>query len=58
MTTVVPEQVTSGKILPPSDTEPGSETYSIPPLGKPQLEKKFWFQSSTNYDPNAIATQV
>lgn len=63
MTTVVPDQVASGKIFPPGDAEPGTdtkegETYSIPPLGKPQQEKKFWFQRSGNYDPDAIATLV
>ncbi|KAI0968703.1 major facilitator superfamily domain-containing protein [Xylaria arbuscula] len=31
--------------------------YSIPPLGKPQEEKRFWFQRGKRYDPNAIATQ-
>ncbi|KAI0535385.1 major facilitator superfamily domain-containing protein [Xylaria digitata] len=30
---------------------------SVPPLGQPQEEKKFWFQRGKNYDPNAIATQ-
>lgn len=58
MTTVVPDQITTGKVLPPGDLEPGGDSYSIPPLGKPQPEKKFWFQRSANYDPNAIATQV
>ncbi|RWA10915.1 hypothetical protein EKO27_g4189 [Xylaria grammica] len=31
---------------------------SIPPLGQPQEEKKFWFQRGKDYDPNAIATQA
>ncbi|KAI1421900.1 major facilitator superfamily domain-containing protein [Xylaria sp. FL1777] len=30
---------------------------SIPPLGHPREEKKFWFQRGKNYDPNAVATQ-
>ncbi|KAI1313211.1 major facilitator superfamily domain-containing protein [Xylaria venustula] len=31
--------------------------HSIPPLGKPQEDKRFWFQRGKRYDPNAIATQ-
>lgn len=30
----------------------------VPPLGVPKEEKRFWFQRTQNYDPNAIATQV
>ncbi|CEJ58530.1 Putative Permease of the major facilitator superfamily [Penicillium brasilianum] len=28
----------------------------IPPLGKPQNERRFWFQRTRNYDPDEIAT--
>jgi hypothetical protein len=35
-----------------------TEVYpSIPPLGVPAAEKRFWFQRNKTYDPNAIATQ-
>ncbi|EPE36730.1 MFS general substrate transporter [Glarea lozoyensis ATCC 20868] len=35
-----------------------TEVYpSIPPLGAPAAEKRFWFQRNKTYDPNAIATQ-
>lgn len=27
-----------------------------PPLGKPQNERRFWFQRTRNYDPDEIAT--
>jgi hypothetical protein len=30
---------------------------SIPPLGVPADEKRFWFQRNKTYDPSAIATQ-
>ena len=29
----------------------------IPPLGEPHTEKRFWYQRSDNYDPDAVATQ-
>ncbi|KAK4611532.1 hypothetical protein CLAFUW4_13335 [Fulvia fulva] len=29
----------------------------IPPLGEPHTEKRFWFQRTETYDPDAIATQ-
>jgi hypothetical protein len=29
----------------------------IPPLGAPVEEKRFWFQRTKSYDPDAIATQ-
>lgn len=31
---------------------------SIPPLGVPKEEKRFFFQRTRAYDPEAIATQV
>jgi hypothetical protein len=35
-----------------------TEVYpSIPPLGAPAAEKRFWFQRDKTYDPKAIATQ-
>ncbi|KAI0201230.1 major facilitator superfamily domain-containing protein [Astrocystis sublimbata] len=33
------------------------EKGSIPPLGLPHEEKKFWFQRGKDYDPQAVATQ-
>lgn len=30
----------------------------VPPLGVPKEEKRFFFQRTKEYDPNAIATQV
>jgi hypothetical protein len=33
-------------------------TGDIPPLGVPGEEKRFWFQRSKGYNPDAIATQV
>ncbi|KAI0547943.1 major facilitator superfamily domain-containing protein [Xylaria curta] len=32
-------------------------SHSVPPLGEPLEEKKFWFQRGKDYDPHAIATQ-
>ncbi len=34
-----------------------TEVYTIAPLGVPAEEKRFWFQRSRTYDPDAIATQ-
>jgi hypothetical protein len=35
-----------------------TEVYpSIPPLGAPAAEKRFWFQRNKTYDPHAVATQ-
>ena len=31
---------------------------NVTPLGVPKEEKRFWFQRTRKYDPNAIATQV
>ena len=31
---------------------------SNPPLGVPVQEKRFWFQRTKSYDPDAIATLV
>ncbi|CAG8955299.1 hypothetical protein HYFRA_00011281 [Hymenoscyphus fraxineus] len=51
--TKIAEQV-SGK----ATKDSASEVYaSIPPLGVPGKEKRFWFQRDKTYDPNAIATQ-
>ncbi len=61
MSTIVPDQKASGKLY-HDEIDGGAEKeniiYSIPPLGQPREEKKFWFQRGKNYDPNAIATQV
>jgi hypothetical protein len=63
MATVVPDQINE-KLIPPDDAEYGadeksSELPSLQPLGKPQKEKKFWFQrTSKDYDPHEVATQV
>jgi hypothetical protein len=63
MATVVPEQINE-KVIPADDTEYGQEnnepnSSAFLPLGKPQKEKKFWFQRTSNdYDPHEIATQV
>jgi hypothetical protein len=34
-----------------------ASTEEIPPLGAPIEEKRFWFQRTRTYDPDAIATQ-
>ena len=34
-----------------------TEVYTALPLGLPAAEKRFWFQRTKKYDPNAIATQ-
>lgn len=63
MATVVPEQINE-KVIPADDTEYGQDKdepnpSTILPLGKPQKEKKFWFQrASHDYDPHEVATQV
>lgn len=31
---------------------------TIPPLGEPLPKKRFWFQKTKPYDPDAIATQA
>ncbi|KAL2173949.1 major facilitator superfamily domain-containing protein [Thermothelomyces heterothallicus CBS 202.75] len=31
---------------------------TIPPVGEPLLKKRFWFQKTRPYDPDAIATQA
>ncbi len=46
-----------------SDDKKGASTSvvsipSIPPLGAPNEEKRFWFQRGKDYNPDAIATQV
>jgi hypothetical protein len=35
-----------------------SSLTSVPELGAPVAEKRFWWQRVQSYDPNAIATQV
>jgi hypothetical protein len=45
-------------MLPPSVPTPTEVVYETAlPLGVPEEEKRFWFQFSIKYDPNAIATQ-
>ncbi|KAI0115668.1 major facilitator superfamily domain-containing protein [Nemania sp. FL0031] len=60
MPTIVPDQTVPEK-LGDDEFELGAEKKesvdSIPPLGQPREEKKFWFQRGKDYDPNAIATQ-
>jgi hypothetical protein len=34
-----------------------AEVYTAAPLGVPAEEKRFWFQRTIKYDPDAIATQ-
>lgn len=61
MPTVVPEQTALDKgdlDAIEASVEKREISYSIPPLGQPRDEKKFWFQRGENYDPHAIATQV
>jgi len=62
MATVIPDRISRGEKLGHDDAESGvnkeDELHSIPPLGKPREEKKFWFQRGNGYDPDAIATQV
>ncbi|KAH9904945.1 MFS general substrate transporter [Xylariomycetidae sp. FL2044] len=62
MATVVPDQISTGKELISDEVEYGSgekaaQPSAIPPLGKPQLVKKLWFQKSKKQDIDAIATQ-
>ncbi|KAI0143158.1 major facilitator superfamily domain-containing protein [Xylariaceae sp. FL1272] len=60
MATVVPSQILSEKQLIDDvggAAEKEETVESIPPLGKPHEEKKFWFQRGKAYDPDAIATQ-
>ncbi|KAI8944842.1 major facilitator superfamily domain-containing protein [Xylaria longipes] len=59
MPTVLPDQTVLEKAE-HDEVEAGvgeGENNSIPPLGQPQEEKKFWFQRGKNYNPHAIATQ-
>ncbi|KAI0376673.1 MFS general substrate transporter [Hypomontagnella monticulosa] len=60
MATVLPSAVSEKAAL-AEDTELGPDeeriAYAVPPLGKPQVNKRFWFQRSEDYDPNDIATQ-
>lgn len=61
MPTIVPDQIAPEKLGVDeieTDAEKKERTDSIPPLGLPQEERKFWFQRGKDYDPNAIATQV
>ncbi|KAI1147889.1 major facilitator superfamily domain-containing protein [Nemania diffusa] len=60
MPTIVPDQIAPEKLGVDeieTDAEKKERTDSIPPLGLPQEERKFWFQRGKDYDPNAIATQ-
>ncbi len=61
MATVVPSLVFEKSAL-TDDAEFGPDEEriddAVPPLGKPEARKKFWFQRSKDYDPDAIATQV
>jgi hypothetical protein len=46
---------------PDSKLSPGTSTTSIntiPPLGEPAQEKRFWFQRTKAFDADAIATQA
>ncbi|KAJ9142919.1 MFS general substrate transporter [Pleurostoma richardsiae] len=38
-------------------TSSSSSLSEVPPLGAPVEEKRFWFQRTRHYDPDAIATQ-
>lgn len=61
MATVVPSLVFEKSAL-ADDAEFGPDEEriddAVPPLGKPEARKKFWFQKSKDYDPDGIATQV
>ncbi|KAH9996635.1 MFS general substrate transporter [Xylariaceae sp. FL0662B] len=60
MATVVPEHTPEKENLADCAKYAPTEdqgTDSVPPLGKPEGQKKFWFQRSKNYDLTAIATQ-
>ncbi len=47
---------TAQSVISDSDSNNGA---SVAPLGVPREEKRFFFQrTKSNYDPNAIATQV
>ncbi|KAI1414421.1 MFS general substrate transporter [Hypoxylon sp. FL1857] len=60
MATVIPEQK-SEKLILAEDAElgPSEERIAdaIPPLGKPESQKKLWFQRSKHYNLDDIATQ-
>ncbi|KAI1127074.1 major facilitator superfamily domain-containing protein [Nemania abortiva] len=60
MPTIVPNQPAPEKLGGDdleADVEKKDSADSIPSLGEPQEEKKFWFQRGKDYDPDAIATQ-
>lgn len=61
MSTIIPDQRTSEKLR-NHEIEAGIEKEdtgrTVPPLGQPQENRKFWFQRGKDYDPHAIATQV
>ncbi|KAJ8127224.1 hypothetical protein O1611_g6413 [Lasiodiplodia mahajangana] len=60
MPTIIPDQTAPEKLGGDEfeiDAEKKDSADSIPPLGQPREEKKFWFQRGKDYDPNAIATQ-
>lgn len=67
MATVIPDQLAGKQVAEVEEAEyatneakgtGGGGQPSLLPLGEPQKEKKFWFQRSQKYEPNAIATQV
>ncbi|KAL1854405.1 hypothetical protein VTK73DRAFT_8753 [Phialemonium thermophilum] len=41
-----------------SSTSSRSSLTSVPPLGAPLEERRFWWQRAKSYDPDAIATQA
>lgn len=53
-------RVTQTERDPETKLGPESSTTSVntvPPLGVPRQEKRFWFQRTAEYDPDAVATQ-
>ncbi len=60
-TVLVRERAVKVERDPDSKQSPGTSSTSIntiPPLGEPAQEKRFWFQRTKAFDPDAIATQV
>ncbi|KAI1391690.1 MFS general substrate transporter [Hypoxylon trugodes] len=59
MTTVVPVGVSEKLHLADDELGPDEERIdnAIPPLGKPETHRRFWFQKSKHRNPDDIATQ-
>ncbi len=68
MATVLAKPILAKDILTVSEHDSGDDkkqaadsvfvVTTIPPLGAPGYEKRFWWQRDKSFDPHAIATQV